>query len=210
MAGPAQRPYIVGLTGGIGSGKTTVTNMFRALGVEVIDADETNRSLLTPGSFAVAELTKHFGSRILNADNSLNRAALRQLMFSDAAAREWTEQLMHPLIRDAMQVLIRNSRNSWLVLSAPLLLESRAYDFVDRVLVVDSPEQLQIKRSCERDSVAASEIEKIMAVQLPRNSRLAIADDIIYNDGDLAHLEEQVRKLKFFYEEQAHARHQAG
>src|SRR5688500_1850668 len=106
--------------------------MFRALGVEVIDADETNRSLLTPGSFAVAELTKHFGSEILNADNSLNRSALRQLMFSDAAARAWTEQLMHPLIRDAMQLLIRNSRNSWLVLSAPLLLESRAYDFVDR------------------------------------------------------------------------------
>src|SRR5687767_7960118 len=98
MAGPEQRPYIVGLTGGIGSGKTTVTNIFRSLGVEVIDADETGRSLLTPGSFAVAELTKHFGSRILNADTSLNRSVLRELMFSDEAARVWIEQLMHPLI----------------------------------------------------------------------------------------------------------------
>jgi dephospho-CoA kinase len=210
MPKPEQRPYIVGLTGGIGSGKTTVTNMFRSLGVEVIDADEVGRSLLTPESFAVAELTKHFGSRILNADKSLNRSVLRQLMFSDAEARVWTEQLMHPLIREAMQLLIRNSTNTWLVLSAPLLLESRAYDFADRVLVVDSPEQLQVERSCARDSVAAPEIEKIMAVQLPRSSRLAAADDIIYNDGGLAHLEDQVRKLKTFYEERANARHQTG
>ncbi|MES2626513.1 MAG: dephospho-CoA kinase [Pseudomonadota bacterium] len=210
MTTAEQRPYIVGLTGGIGSGKTTVTNMFRSIGIEVIDADEVSRSLLTPGSFAVAELTRHFGNEILNADDSLNRAALRELIFSDRAARHWTDDLLHPLIREAIGSLIRNSSNGWLVLSAPLLLESNAYGFVDRILVVDSPEQLQIERSRLRDATDVAHIERIMAAQLSRTARLATADDIINNDGDLAHLQRQVEKLKSFYEEQANARHQAG
>jgi dephospho-CoA kinase len=210
MASLTQRPYIVGLTGGIGSGKTTVSNMFRSQGVEVIDADEISRSLLTPGSFALAELTRHFGKQILNADNSLHRAALRQMIFNDPAARQWTDQLLHPLIREAILELIKQSTMRWLVLSAPLLLESSAYGFVDRILVVDSPEQLQIERSLQRDNTDAAQIEKIMAAQFSRKARLAAADDVISNDGDLAHLQHQVDKLKLFYEEQANARHQTG
>lgn len=204
------QPYIVGLTGGIGSGKTTVSNMLRSQGVEVIDADEISRSLLTPGSFALEELTRHFGEQILNADNSLNRAALRELIFNDSAARLWTDNLLHPLIREAILVLVRNSNSGWLVLSAPLLLESAAYGFVDRVLVVDSPEQLQIERSLQRDNTNVEQIEKIMVAQLSRKARLAAADDIIRNDGDIAHLQHQVAKLKLFYEEQANVRHQTG
>ena len=208
MSGPEQRPYIVGLTGGIGSGKTTVSNIFRSLGVEVIDADEVSRSLVTPASFALTELTRHFGKQILNADASLNRPALRQLIFNDATARAWTDQLLHPLIRAAIMRLIHNSSHNWLILSAPLLLENNAYQFVDRILVVDSPEHLQLERSRQRDNADVTQIEKIMAAQLPRKARLAAADDIIHNDGDLAHLHEQIKKLKFFYEEEANVRHQ--
>ena len=210
MAGAEQRPYIVGLTGGIGSGKTTVSRMLRSMGVEVIDADEISRSLLTPDSFALAELVKHFGRQILNADNSLNRAALRELIFNNPDARRWTDQLLHPLIREAILALIRNSRSGWLVLSAPLLLENSAYGFVDRLLVVDSPEHLQLTRSLLRDNTDAMEIKKIMAAQLSRETRLAAADDIIENDGDLPHLQRQVEKLKIMYEEKANARHQTG
>src|SRR5688572_29801249 len=187
MAGTEQRPFIVGLTGGIGSGKTTVSNMFRKLGIEVIDADEISRSLLTPDSFALTELTKYFGNQILNTDNSLNRSALRQLIFNDPAARTWTDQLLHPLIRQATHSLIQNSEKSWLVLSAPLLLENNAYGFVDRILVVDSSEESQLERSSMRDNANITHIKKIMAAQLSRSARLQAADDIIYNDHDLAH-----------------------
>jgi len=210
MAHAAHGAFIVGLTGGIGSGKTTVSNMFRSLGVEVIDADEISRSLLVPDSFALAELEKHFGKQLLNADNSLNRAALRQLIFNDSAARAWTDQLLHPLIREAIHSLIRNSGNSWLVLSAPLLLESNAYGFVDRILVVDSSEESQLERSSMRDGANLAHIKKIMAAQLSRSERLAAADDIIYNNSDLAHLQQQVKKLKTYYEELADVRHQTG
>jgi dephospho-CoA kinase len=208
MADAEQRPFIVGLTGGIGSGKTTVSNMFRSLKVEVIDADEISRSLLVPDSFALAELVKHFGEQLLNADHSLNRSALRQLIFNDPAARTWTDQLLHPLIRAAMHSLIQNSANDWLILSVPLLLESKTYDFVDRILVVDSSEELQLERSSMRDGANIAHIQKIMATQLSRSARLAAADDIIYNNSDLAHLQQQVKKLKTCYEGLAHARHQ--
>ncbi len=210
MAGAEQRAFIVGLTGGIGSGKTTVSNIFRSLGVEVIDADEVSRSLLTPDSFALTELTKHFGSKILNADNSLNRSALRELIFNDPTARVWTDQLLHPLIRQAIRALVQNSPKDWLVLSAPLLLENNAYDFVDRILVVDSSEESQLERSSMRDNANIAHIRKIMAAQLSRSARLAAADDIIHNDRDLAHLQEQVKKLKTYYEGLAHVRHQTG
>jgi len=210
MAGAERRPFIVGLTGGIGSGKTTVSNMFRGLGIEVIDADEVSRSLLIPDSFALNELTAHFGKQILNADHSLNRSALRQLIFNDPLAKAWTDQLLHPLIRRTIHSLIENSNRSWLILSAPLLLESNAYSFVDRVLVVDSSEASQLERSSMRDNADIAHIKKIMATQASRKARLDAADDIIDNDGDLAHLQEQVKKLKTFYEGLANARHQTG
>lgn len=210
MAGAAQRPFIIGLTGGIGSGKTTVSNMFRSFGVEVIDADEVSRSLLLPDSFALEELTKQFGNQLLNADHSLNRAALRQLIFTDPVAKAWTEQLLHPLIRQTINSLIENSRKPWLILSAPLLLENKAYGFVDRILVVDSSEALQLERSSTRDNADIAHIKQIMAAQLPRSARVAAADDIIENDRDLAHLEAQVKQLITHYEELANARHQTG
>lgn len=206
----AQRPFIVGLTGGIGSGKTTVSSMFRSLGVEVIDADEVSRSLLLPDSFALKELTKHFGNQLLNADHSLNRAALRQLIFTDPVAKAWTEQLLHPLIRQTINELIDSSRKRWLILSAPLLLENKAYGFVDRILVVDSSETLQLERSRTRDNADIAHIKQIMAAQSSRSARLEAADDIIENDRDLAHLEAQVQQLLKRYEELANARHQTG
>jgi dephospho-CoA kinase len=210
MASAERRPFIVGLTGGIGSGKTTVSNMFRNLGADVIDADEVSRTLLTPDSFALTELARHFGNEILNSDNSLNRSALRNLIFTDPAARAWTNQLLHPLIRQAIQALIKNSEKSWLVLSVPLLLENNAYDFVDRILVVDSSEELQLERSSMRDSANVAHIKQILATQLSRSARLSAADDVIYNDSDIEHLQEQVQNLKTFYEGLADARHQTG
>lgn len=198
-----KRPFIVGLTGGIGSGKTTVSKRFAAQGVQVIDADEINRTLLTSGSEALQRMTEHFGPSLLNKDGSLQRARLRSLIFNDKTEKVWVENLLHPMIRRQIDDEIDKSRRSWLLLSVPLLLENDAYDFVDRVLVVDVPEQVQIDRTRARDNISSVEVQRIIASQMPRAKRLAAADDVIDNTGDPAHLEQQVSKLIEQYEELA-------
>jgi dephospho-CoA kinase len=205
-----ERPFIVGLTGGIGSGKSTITRLLAGFGIEVIDADDVSRSLVTPGSPALASLVERFGTGILNADGSLKRERLRGLIFSDPKARAWVEQLLHPLIREGILERINNSQSLWLLVSAPLLLESKAYDFIDRVLVVDVPESVQLARTMLRDNATKEEVTRIMRSQLPRGKRIAAADDIIENTGDTLQLQEEVLRLKQRYEELAHARHQTG
>jgi dephospho-CoA kinase len=206
-----RRPYVVGLTGGIGSGKSTVTRLLIGFGIEVIDADEVSRDVVIPGSSALAALAERFGTKILNADGTLKRERLRGLIFTDAEAKRWVEDLLHPAIRTRILERIERSTRPWLMLSVPLLLENKAaYDFVDRVLVVDVPESIQLQRTMLRDNATKDEVTRIMQSQLSRNQRLAAADDVVENSGDPLQLQEQLLRLVKRYEEFAHARHQNG
>jgi dephospho-CoA kinase len=186
------RPFIVGLTGGIGSGKTTVSRLFADLGVEIIDADLVSRKVVAPGSPALQQLVEWFGPDMLAADGSLQRAALRQLIFSDMTARQRVEALLHPLIRTAILEQIARSNSPWLILAAPLLLENNAYDFVDRVLVVDTDPALQVSRVVQRDNTSEDAVQRIMQSQLARHERLARATEVIHNVGDIESLRQQV------------------
>ena len=188
----SERPYLVGLTGGIGSGKSTISRLFVGLGIEVIDADEVSRDLVTPGSPALTALVARFGNHILNKDGVLIRERLRGVIFTDPEAKHWVEQLLHPLIRTAIIERINRSSSQWLLLVAPLLLETDAYEFVDRVLVVDIPEAVQLTRTMLRDNATKDEVSRIMQSQLARGRRLAAADDIVDNTGDTLQLQEQL------------------
>lgn len=205
----ATGPYIVGITGGIGAGKTTVTRMFADLGASVIDADQISRELMQPGSACLAEVEAYFGKQIFN-NNELDRAHLREIIFTDPTAKAWLEQLLHPRIHTEILRQIAASERQWLLLSVPLLLESEAYDFVDTVIIVDAPDTLQVARTMERDNVVAAEVANIMAAQMSREDRLMRADIIIYNDADLAHLQRQVASLFQKFEEVARDRNQTG
>lgn len=205
----SQRPYVVGLTGGIGSGKSTITRLLIGLGIDVIDADDVSREVVTPGTATLNALVQRFGTKILSADGTLKRERLRGLIFTDLEAKRWVEELLHPVIRERIAERIAKSTSPWLLLSVPLLLENKAaYDFVDRVLVVDVPESVQLARAMQRDNATKEDISRIMQSQLPRNKRLAAADDIVENTGDPLQLQEQLLRLVKRYEELAHARHQ--
>lgn len=203
------RPYIVGLTGGIGSGKSTACALFAELGVEIVDADHVSRSVVAPGSPALQQLREQFGDAVVTRDGSLDRAWLRSRIFSDAAVRQQVEALLHPLIRSAMLEQIQRSRSAWLILAAPLLLENNAYDFVDRVLVIDADESIQVARTRKRDHASDDEVRRIMQVQLPRGERLARADDVISNNGDNASLRRQVQEYSTLYQKLADERQHA-
>jgi dephospho-CoA kinase len=186
------RPFVVGLTGGIGSGKTTVSSLFAEMGVEVIDADVISRSLVRPGSPALQQLVAWYGPGLLTQEQALERAALRRLIFTDSNARQRVEALLHPLVRSAIDDQIARSTSQWLLLSAPLLLENQAYAFVDRVLVVDIDESQQVARTQQRDHSTEAEVRQIMQSQLTSAERLTHATEVIDNRGDLASLKQQV------------------
>lgn len=189
------RPYLVGLTGGIGSGKTAVSNLFAELGAEVIDADVISRSLVEPGQPVLAKLAALAPEPVLLPDGSLDRARLRKLIFQDPGLKQAVDQLLHPMVRREIEQRISRSQSPLIILVVPLLLENRAYEFVDRVLVVDAPEALQISRTVARDNTTAQDVERIMRHQLDRETRLQGADDVICNDGDLAQLRQRVMEL---------------
>lgn len=190
-----QAPWVVGLTGGIGSGKSAAAKAFAKLGIHTVDADDAARWVVEPGQPALQALVNHFGEKILHADSSLNRAALRELIFTDAEQRLWVEQLLHPLIRQAIEENLAQARSAYALLVSPLLIESGQHQRVERVIVVDVPTHIQVERTLARDKVGAEQVQAILAAQMPREQRLSYADDILSNHGNLNELEAQVAQL---------------
>ncbi|MFT5592296.1 MAG: dephospho-CoA kinase [Oceanicoccus sp.] len=190
---------IIGVTGGIGSGKTAVTNAFSTHGIDIVDADIAARTVVEKGSAGLQQIREHFGSDILLGNGTLNRAKLREIIFKDADAKKWLEQLTHPLIRQEIISGLQKSNSPYTILVSPLLIESGQHQLVNRVLVVDVPVELQVQRACERDDNAQAQVEAIIASQLDRNKRLSFADDIIVNDKTLEHLQQQVAQLNQQY-----------
>lgn len=185
----------IGLTGGIGSGKSTVAELFAELGVPIIDADRIAHQLTTPDSHAFTAIIKHFGSAILTEDGLLDRKKLRALIFADSSERQWLESLLHPLIRKEMLRQLILLKAPYCILVIPLLTESNTIRFIDRRLIVDLPESLQIERVSLRDHLTADQVRAILNAQSSRAERLATADDIIENTGSVAALKEKVAKL---------------
>lgn len=196
-------PLKIGLTGGIASGKTTVSNLFAELSVPVIDADRIAYALVEPGQPTLELVIQTFGLEITNNDGSLNRAKLRQKIFADKPMRQRLEAILHPRIKKTMQEQIAGLRTAYCLLSIPLLLESRWLDMVKRVLVVDCPPALQRQRLLDRDGLSQKEIEQIIKAQANREARLAIANDVIYNHGGFSNLQQQVLTLHQQYCESA-------
>ncbi len=190
---------IVGLTGGIGSGKSEVSRRFEQLGITVVDADVVAREAVNIGSVALSNISGHFGQNILNADGSLNRAQLRSRIFENPNEKSWLENLLHPIIRKEIAAQLTQSRTPYTILSSPLLLETKQDELVNRILVVDATEDMQIKRASARDANNTDQIQKIMATQISRAERRKKADDIIENHGDLNELDVAVKKLHAFY-----------
>lgn len=185
----------IGLTGGIGSGKSAAAACFTGLGIDVVDADWAARVVVQPGQPALAQIAAHFGAGILLESGELDRAQLRAVVFGNTAEREWLEQLLHPLIREEILRALKTSSGPYAVLESPLLIESGQYKLVDRVCVVDLPEALQLERASARDRSDPEQIRRIMAAQLSREERLEKADDVLDNSGDLASLKTQVETL---------------
>lgn len=189
----------VGLTGGIGSGKTTVADLFAAHGIPVIDTDVIARQVVAPGSALLPQLSKRFGKDILAADGSLDRGRLRKRVFADKARLNELEQLLHPAIKAEVLAQTSTLNSPYCIIVVPLLLEKGWQEMVDRVLVVDCPESLQAERTLQRDTITAEEVRAIIATQTTREIRLAAADDVIHNDGDLNKLQQQVEQLHSHY-----------
>lgn len=184
---------IVGVTGGIGSGKTAATNAFAELGITVVDADRVSRDVVMPGTPALRAIAAHFGAdNVLDADGSLNRRALRDIIFASHDQKKWLEQLLHPLIRQEIILQLQQSNSPYTILSSPLLLETDQQTLCHRVLLIDAPESLQIVRTVKRDNTTEAGVKAIMDSQLSRQQRQARADDIIVNDKDLAALKHLV------------------
>ena len=188
-------PLRVGLTGGIGSGKSTVAELFAKLGVSIIDADVIARELVEPERPAYREIVAQFGPGILNTDGSLNRARLRERVFADTATRVRLEAILHPRIRSIMEQRAQLGRGPYVLMVAPLLLENGLEDMVDRVLVVDATDATQVARVHARSGLSEGQIRAIMATQVSRNERRSRAHDVIENDGDREALTQAVAAL---------------
>lgn len=194
------KKFVVGLTGGIGSGKTTVANMFHKLGVELIDADIIAREVVEPNSPALVKIKEHFGIEFILPDGSLNRTKLRHKIFSSENDKQWLNGLLHPLIRASILTKITETTGEYCILVAPLLLENKLTQYVNRTLVIDVNESTQIERTVRRDNNTRSVIEKIIASQISREERLKHTDDIIDNsENDINVIQNQVEQLHNIY-----------
>lgn len=191
------RYSVIGLTGGIGSGKSTVARMFGALGVHWVDADDVARQVVEPGTQALRAIADHFGKSILQSKGELDRAALRQKVFEDPEQRRWLEGLLHPIIRQELirQLSPEDYNLPYVMLVSPLLLETNQHELVERIVVVDVPEETQINRTMTRDGNSREQVERILAAQMPRAARREKADAIINNAQPLERVEASVHAL---------------
>jgi dephospho-CoA kinase len=195
MSESASRPMRVGLTGGIASGKSVVANMFAARGIPIIDTDILARQIVEPGQPGLAAVVAAFGHDVLRPDGTLDRARLRSVVFADPAKRKQLDELLHPLIMAAAMRAGETGRGDYQIFAVPLLVETNFDKMVDRVLVVDCDPELQRQRLISRDNESAQTADAIIASQATRQERLAIADDVIRNDGTLRELEAAVERL---------------
>lgn len=197
-------PLIIGLTGGIGSGKSAVTNRFAELGASIVDTDQIAHALTTPSGLAIEQIRGAFGDQVITSDGALDRDAMRKLVFKDPDARRRLEAILHPMIRQVSHARCAAAPGPYVVLAVPLLVESGNYrDRVDRICVVDCPVDLQIERVRVRNGLDEAQIRAIIASQATREARQAIADDVIDNAGSLEALHRQVDSLHTQYLEYA-------
>ncbi len=194
---------IIGLTGGIGSGKSTAAERFAQHGVTVIDADAIARQLAQPGQAAFERIVAHFGECILDSQGRIDRRRLRDIVFRQPRQKAALEAILHPLVRQEMQRQATQAKGNYCIFMIPLLFETGQTDLVDRVLVIDAPEALQIARARQRDQSDSREIERIMRQQIDRQTRLSLADDVIHNSGDLRSLHAAVDALHHKYQQLA-------
>jgi dephospho-CoA kinase len=191
-SGSQSSSLIIGLTGGIGSGKSTVAEAFRQLGIETVDADQASRAVVEPGMPALLAIAEQFGSQIIQADGSLDRAALRQIIFADPDQKLWLESLLHPLIRDWIIRRLEAATSPYVILESPLLFETDQHQLVDTTVLVDLPVELQIERACARDGNQADQIQRIIDAQMPREEKLSRADIVLDNGQPLDSLATRV------------------
>ncbi|WP_332670121.1 dephospho-CoA kinase [Aromatoleum sp.] len=201
------RPYIIGLTGGIGSGKSAAADRFAALGATVIDTDAVAHRLTAPGGLAIGPIRAAFGEAVITPEGALDRVVMRELAFSDPDARRRLEAILHPAIRDECERLIGAADSPYVVLGVPLLIESKSYrERCDRICVVDCPVEMQVSRVMLRNGLEEARVRTIIAAQVSRDERLAAADDVIDNSTSLATLHAQVNRLHEKYLEAASKR----
>ena len=189
----------IALTGGIGSGKTTVANLFAKHGVDIIDSDVIARDVVRPGTKALQQLIDYFGPQILSTQGELDRSQLGQIIFHNAEKKAYLEQLLHPLIREHMEQAIAHSQSPYCIAVIPLLIEKKSSHHYDRILVVDCDKAQQINRTLSRDHRDRKTIEAIITQQASREQRLAIADDVIENNNNLSTIQGKVHELHQYY-----------
>ncbi|MCA1898384.1 dephospho-CoA kinase [Shewanella putrefaciens] len=187
--------FVVGLTGGIGSGKTTVANLFAAEGITLVDADIVAREVVAKDSKGLKAIVEHLGTEMLTPEGELDRAKLRERIFNQSAEREWLNQLLHPMIRHEMLEQVKNATSPYVIMVVPLLFENGLDRLVNRTLVVDISPELQISRTVIRDQVDATQVNNIINSQCSRSEKLVRADDIIDNQGEISALKREVLAL---------------
>ena len=187
--------WILGLTGGIGSGKSAISAMFEELGIQVVDADIVAREVVEPGSTGLEKITAHFGDEILTTDGSLDRAKLRAIIFADESQKQWLNNLLHPLIRESMLAQLQQATSQYVILVAPLLFENGLDQFCDHTLLIDVPVEVQITRTTARDNISVELAKQIIASQMPRADKQQKATDTLDNNRLLSEVKIDVQKL---------------
>ena len=191
--------FILGLTGGIGSGKSAASHWFEKQGITVVDADIVAREIVTVGQPTLLAIQQTFGDQVILPDGTLNRAGLREIIFQSDDARKQLEAITHPAIRKSIITQLNSASSPYVILVSPLLFETNQHELVQHTLLIDAPSELQIQRAAQRDGQNTAQIEKIIAAQMSRESKRNLADDIVLNDGDLSHLYTQLEPLHQTY-----------